>query len=100
MPLLRALTPFVLTLLAVSLPVAAQMFVYSGREYLKVGRSWSQIREMSLATGRQAQLTATPHDHWRPWCSPDGRSILFTPSPWVATSFCPDSTELRNVKHP
>jgi Tol biopolymer transport system component len=59
----------------------AQTFVYSGREYFKVGRSWAQIREMNLATGQRIQLTDTPRDHWRPWCSPDGRSIFFTSSP-------------------
>ena len=81
MQLLRLLICYTLGLLALSLPLTAQTFVYSGREYLKVNRSWSQIREMNLATGRRVQLTANPRDHWRPWCAPDGRSILFTSSP-------------------
>ena len=76
---LRVFTISTLVFLATSCPLPAQTFVYSGREYLSSGRSWSQIREMNVATGRRAQITTAPHDHWRPWCTPDGRSILFTP---------------------
>jgi hypothetical protein len=61
-----------------SLPLAAQTFVYSGRQYLQQGQSWAQIREMDLATGRKIQLTTSAQHHWKPWCSPDNKSILFT----------------------
>jgi hypothetical protein len=61
-----------------SLSLQAQTFVYAGREYLKAGRSWTQIREFDLSSGRKVQLTSTPWDHYNPWCAPDGRSILFT----------------------
>ena len=66
-------------LLIASLPLSPQHFVYSGREYLQKGTSWFQLREMDAATGRRTQLTTAAHDHWAPWCGPDGRSILFTP---------------------
>ncbi len=64
--------------LAVS--VSAQTIVYTGRHYLKKGRSWPEIREFDLATGRDLQLTATSRTHWSPWCAPDHRSILFLTS--------------------
>jgi hypothetical protein len=55
----------------------AQTFVYSGRNYLKSGRSWPQIREADVSTGRTIQLTSTPRPHFLPWCAPDGNTILF-----------------------
>jgi Tol biopolymer transport system component len=58
----------------------AQEIVYSGREYLKVGRSWSQIRELNLTTNQRRQLAVSPRDHWHPWCAPDGKSVFFTSS--------------------
>lgn len=66
---------FVLTLCS-----SAQDIVYSGREYLKVGRSWAQIREINLTTNQRLQLTASPRNHWHPWCAPDGRSVFFSSS--------------------
>lgn len=57
---------------------SGQWIVYSGREYLQKGRSWFQLRQFDPATGRREQLTTTPADHRTPWCTPDGRSILFT----------------------
>ena len=48
------------------------------RQYLHHGQSWAQIREMDLATGRRIQLTTSARHHWKPWCSPDNKSILFT----------------------
>ncbi len=59
-------------------PLQAQMFVYSGRQYLQQGPSWAQIREMDPATGRKIQLTTSAQHHWKPWCSADNKSILFT----------------------
>src|SRR4051794_23528271 len=70
---------FIVLALAMFPPLMAQTFVYSGREYLKQGRSWFQIRQMDLVTGRRGQLTSGEHDHFHPWCSPDNHSILFTP---------------------
>ena len=67
--------------LVLSLSLGAQNLVYSGREYLKVGRSWAQIRELNVATKQSVQLTTEPRSHWRPWCAPDGRSVLFTAGP-------------------
>jgi hypothetical protein len=60
-------------------PLAAhgQVFVYSGREYSKVGRSYSQIRSVDIATGKQTQLSKSMRYHNSPWCASDG-SILFT----------------------
>jgi hypothetical protein len=57
--------------------VQCQTFVYSGREYLKVGTSYSQIRLMDLKSGKQAQLSKSSKDHEIPWCTSDG-SIFFT----------------------
>jgi hypothetical protein len=70
---------FILSLLGITGPVAAQTVIYSGREYLQQGRSWFHIREVDLATGRHTQLTTDPHNHSNPWCGPDKKSILFTP---------------------
>src|SRR6266700_2949292 len=61
-----------------SLPAAAQTFIYSGREYLQQGQSWGQIREVDLATNRRIQLTTSARHHWKPWCTPDNKFILFT----------------------
>ena len=61
-----------------SLPAAAQIFIYSGREYLQQGQNWAQIREVDLATNRKTQLTTSARHHWKPWCSPDNKFILFT----------------------
>ena len=71
-----SITVFVLTLSS-----SAQDLVYSGREYLKVGRSWPQIRELNLVTNQRTQLTTSPRGHLRPWCAPDGRSVFFTSDP-------------------
>ncbi len=60
------------------LAVWGQQIVYSGREYLKTGRSWFQIREVDSVTGRRIQITTSAKDHQKPWCAPDGRSLLFT----------------------
>ena len=70
-----------IALFFLSLSSSAQNLVYSGREYLKVGRSWAQIRELDVATNKRVQVTTSPHNHWHPWCAPDGKSILFTSSP-------------------
>jgi hypothetical protein len=59
---------------------SAQQIVYSGREYLKVGRSWAQIRELNITTNQRRQLTVSQRNHWHPWCAPDGRSVFFTSS--------------------
>jgi Tol biopolymer transport system component len=61
-----------------SLSADAQILVYSGREYLQQGQSWAQIREVDLATNRRTQLTTSARHHWKPWCSPDNKFILFT----------------------
>lgn len=65
--------------------IQAQTFVYSGREYQTVGRSYAQLRTMDLSTGVTTQLTTSNRDHERPWCSPDdGACIFFTvPGVWV-----------------
>ncbi len=78
MRIVRRLLILILYLGLNSLPVGAQTFIYSGREYLQQGQSWAQIREVDLATGRRKQLTTSAQHHWRPWCSPDNKSILFT----------------------
>jgi Tol biopolymer transport system component len=54
-----------------------QTFVYSGREYLKTGKSYPQIRMMDIPTGKSAQLSKSARDHAIPWCTSDG-SIYFT----------------------
>ena len=70
-----------ITLSVLTLALSGQDLVYSGREYLKVGRSWPQIRELNLATNQRVQLTTSPRTHLRPWCAPDGRSVFFTSDP-------------------
>lgn len=78
MPCAVMLARLSIALFLLVLPSRAQTFVYSGREYLKVGRSWAQIREFNPATNRKTQLTTTPRHHFSPWCAPDGMSVLFT----------------------
>src|SRR2546428_616581 len=75
----RSMIFFILSLLGITGPVAAQTVIYSGSEFLQQGRSWFHIREVDLATGRHTQLTTDPHNHSNPWCGPDKKSILFTP---------------------
>jgi len=78
MGMLRFLVFAILYLGLNSLPAAAQIFIYSGREYLQQGQSWAQIREVDLATNRKTQLTTSARHHWKPWCSPDNKFVLFT----------------------
>jgi|GEM_PF-2356677 len=59
-------------------PAGSQTIVYSGRTYLKAGRSWAQIWQVDAQTGQRRQLTITRRDHQSPWCASGGRSILFT----------------------
>jgi hypothetical protein len=62
-------------------PSGSQSFVYSGREYLKLGRSWAQVTEFNTVNNRKTQLTTTWRHHFSPWCTPDGKSVLFTSTP-------------------
>jgi Tol biopolymer transport system component len=55
----------------------SQSFIYSGREYRKVGKSYWQIRFLDIATGKQKQLSISARDHSIPFCTSDG-SIFFT----------------------
>jgi Tol biopolymer transport system component len=77
MPPLKASPVLASILVTVAVALNAQVFVYSGRQYVKVGRSWTQIWETDLKTGKRVQLTTTPRSHWLPWCAPDRTSILF-----------------------
>lgn len=88
---------FATTFFAVSLH--AQTFVYSGREYKRVGRSYGQLRTMDLKTGTQTQLTTSDRDHNTPWCSPDGSYILFTvpDEQWIFKFDRRTKTESREI---
>jgi hypothetical protein len=57
--------------------IHGQSFVYSGREYLKAGKSYQQIRTMDITTGKSTPLSKSARDHDIPWCTSDG-SIYFS----------------------